>query len=171
MKYDYFCCCCCRLPTSSVSHLKCIFIHIFSFLDCSTRWIYLLKTCAIQRYFSTSLYNFLVYIFFIIIINDMCYFSLTVNGFISWICKRIQRLCTVSVKGARGSRGAVRRRGLETEQRKEKKLITICCERERERERKEKNTNGLKMSLLFFQEITSLSRFCYFRKRELFSGA
>lgn len=41
------------------------------------------STCAIQRYFSTSLYNFWCTFFY------MCYISLMVNGLISWICKHI----------------------------------------------------------------------------------
>lgn len=47
------------------------------------------STCAIQRYFSTSLYSFWCTFF-----SDVCYISLMVNGYKSQICKNIWWFCT-----------------------------------------------------------------------------
>lgn len=53
------------------------------------------STCAIQRYFSTSMYSF--WGFWCTFFYDLCYISLMVNGYISWVCKSIWWLCTVSL--------------------------------------------------------------------------
>lgn len=159
-----------RLPTSlvpavfSLCHqlrLLCVFLFTPSSFDCYFQLAEsTFSTCAIQRYFSISLYSF--WGFWCTFFYDMCYITLMVNGYI-WICKGMWWLCTVSVKGeglsysTAGSISAVLR-GLETHnpaaerfyiQRKSMFLLW------------KRNTNGMKSNSRhinissIFQETTS----------------
>lgn len=126
-------------PPPASSCLSSVFLFTPSSFDCYSQLAEsTFSTCAIQRYFSTSLYRFLVYIFY-----DMCYITLMVNGYISLICKSIWWLCTVSIKGMGlscstegGWRCSAKRTGnSQPHSRKflhpeKKKQSMFCCERE-----------------------------------------
>lgn len=161
-------------PTSSVCQVVFVFVFvfihtIFFWLLFSTRWIYLLNMRNPKIFFHISVYflRFLVYIFY------MSYISLMVNGYISWICKSIWWLCTVSIKGMRlscsqqeelvqceeGWKLTTPQQNIFTSRKKTKHVLLW-----------KRNNNGMKSTLRhinissIFQETTS---FCYFRKKEL----
>lgn len=112
---------------------------------------------AQSKDFSTSLYNFRCTFFYIILMMmmmNMCYNSLIRNGFKTVMyCKR-DRL-----------EMQLQRKSDDWKLNIGKKINNHNLLWERERGKYQ----WIKVSLLFFQEMT-LFRFCYFRKRELLAG-